>query len=102
MTDEISLSWAQQAFQDFVNSNQKAQEYISLFIDENLKKGLKGKTADEVEAVLEKTIVLFRFIIDKDVFERYYKAHLAKRLLNGRSVSEEAERAMVSKIKIES
>ncbi|KAJ9110295.1 hypothetical protein QFC19_001698 [Naganishia cerealis] len=90
------------AFQSFININPKAQEYTSLFIDDNLKKGLKGKTDDEVEAVLEKTIVLFRFIIDKDIFERYYKSHLAKRLLNGRSVSEDAERNMVAKLKVES
>jgi cullin 3 len=31
-----------QAFTDFVNQNYKAPEYISLFVDENLKKGLKG------------------------------------------------------------
>jgi hypothetical protein len=31
-----------QAFEDFINLNEKAPEYISLFIDENLKKGLKG------------------------------------------------------------
>jgi cullin 3 len=60
------------------------------------------KTDEEVDAVLDKTIVLFRFIIDKDVFERYYKAHLAKRLLNGRSVSEDAERNMVARLKVES
>jgi cullin 3 len=60
------------------------------------------KTDEEVDAVLEKTIVLFRFIIDKDVFERYYKAHLAKRLLNARSVSEDAERNMVARLKAES
>ncbi|KAJ9119446.1 hypothetical protein QFC24_005679 [Naganishia onofrii] len=90
------------AFQSFINVNSKAQEYTSLFIDDNLKKGLKGKTDDEVEAVLEKTIVLFRFIIDKDIFERYYKSHLAKRLLNNRSVSEDAERNMVAKLKVES
>jgi len=91
-----------EAFQTFINENKKAPEYISLFIDENLKKGLKGKTEDEVDVVLEKTIILFRFLIDKDVFERYYKAHLAKRLLNNRSVSEDAERNMVAKLKVES
>lgn len=31
-----------QAFEDFVNLNEKAPEFISLFVDENLKKGLKG------------------------------------------------------------
>jgi len=31
-----------QAFQTFINQNPRCQEFISLFIDENLKKGLKG------------------------------------------------------------
>lgn len=55
----------------------------------------------EVESVLEKTIFIFRYITDKDVFERYYKSHLAKRLLHGRSVSDDAERNMLAKLKVE-
>ncbi|RDB26053.1 Cullin-3 [Hypsizygus marmoreus] len=90
-----------EAFESFVNSNDKAPEFISLFIDDNLKKGLKGKTDSEVEAVLDKTITVFRFLTDKDVFERYYKGHLAKRLLQGRSVSDDAERGMLAKLKVE-
>lgn len=31
-----------EAFEKFINENQKSAEFISLFIDENLKKGLKG------------------------------------------------------------
>jgi len=50
---------------------------------------------------LDKTITLFRFIQEKDVFERYYKQHLAKRLLLNRSVSEEAEKGMIAKLKVE-
>ena len=51
--------------------------------------------------MLDKTITVFRFITDKDVFERYYKGHLAKRLLLGRSVSDDAERGMLAKLKVE-
>ncbi|KAI7870495.1 Cullin [Mucor mucedo] len=90
-----------EAFEKFINDNQKSAEFISLFIDENLKKGLKGKSEDEVDDVLDKTITLFRFLQDKDVFERYYKQHLAKRLLFNRSVSDDAERGMLSKLKRE-
>ncbi|CAG8500314.1 7437_t:CDS:10 [Cetraspora pellucida] len=90
-----------EAFEFFINKNLKSPEFISLFIDENLKKGLKGKTEEEVDSVLDKTITLFRFIGEKDVFERYYKQHLAKRLLLGRSVSDDAERSMIGKLKIE-
>lgn len=90
-----------EGFEDFINLNEKAPEYISLFIDENLKKGLKGKTDMEVDAVLDKTITVFRYITEKDAFERYYKNHLAKRLLLGRSVSDDAERGMLAKLKVE-
>ena len=51
--------------------------------------------------MLDKTITVFRFITDKDVFERHYKNHLAKRLLLGRSVSDDAERGMLAKLKVE-
>lgn len=46
----------------FINLNQKSPEYISLFIDDKLKKGLKGVSDEEVEIVLDKVMVLFRFI----------------------------------------
>lgn len=91
-----------EAFESFINTNKRAPEFISLFIDENLKKGLKGKSEAEVDEVLRKTICVFRFLHEKDTFERYYKQHLAKRLLQGRSVSDDAERGMMAKLKVES
>lgn len=59
------------------------------------------KTEAEVDIVLNKTIALFRFLTEKDVFEKYYNSHLAKRLVSGRSVSDDAERGMLAKFKIE-
>ncbi|THH18864.1 hypothetical protein EUX98_g8886 [Antrodiella citrinella] len=90
-----------EAFESFINQNEKAPEFISLFVDDNLKKGLKGKSDTEIDAVLDKTILIFRYITDKDLFDRYYKGHLAKRLLNGRSISDDAERGMLAKLKLE-
>ncbi|KAK2463401.1 hypothetical protein APHAL10511_004487 [Amanita phalloides] len=90
-----------EAFSAFVNLTDKAPEFISLFIDDHLKRGLKGKTDMEIDIVLEKTITVFRFVFEKDVFERYYKNHLAKRLLHNRSVSDDAERGMLAKLKVE-
>ena len=55
-----------------------------------------------MDAILDKTITVFRYLSDKDIFERYYKNHLAKRLLLKRSISDDAERGMLSKLKIES
>ncbi|KAH9928310.1 Cullin-domain-containing protein [Fomitopsis serialis] len=100
-SDHDVESSVDEAFGTFINMHEKSPEFISLFIDDNLKKGLKGKTDTEVDVVLDKTITIFRFLSDKDVFERYYKGHLAKRLLLGRSVSDDAERGMLAKLKVE-
>jgi len=99
--DKSFQSTVNLAFEQFINVNPKSPEFLSLFIDEKLKKGLKGVSEEEVEITLDKVMTLFRFIQEKDVFEKYYKQHLAKRLLLGRSVSDDAERNMIAKLKTE-
>ena len=89
------------SFSDFINQFDRSSEFLSLFFDENMKKGIKGKTENEVDALLDRGITLLRYIQDKDMFERYYKKHLSKRLLMKRSVSMDAERQMISKMKLE-
>ncbi|KAL9588748.1 MAG: hypothetical protein Q9203_002452 [Teloschistes exilis] len=89
------------SFSDFINGFERSSEYLSLFFDENMKKDIKGKTETEVDNLLDKGITLLRYISDKDMFERYYKKHLSKRLLMKKSVSMDAERQMISKMKLE-
>lgn len=88
-------------FEHFLNLNQKSPEYMSLFIDDKLKKGVRGMDDNDLEPILDKAMVLFRFLQDKDVFETYYKQHLAKRLLLNKSVSDDNEKNMISKLKTE-
>ena len=76
------------SFESFINLSQRSPEYISLFMDDKLRKGLKGMSEDDIEGVLDKVMMLFRYLQEKDVFEKYYKQHLAKRLLSGRTVSD--------------
>lgn len=90
-----------EAFDSFINMHPRAPEFISLFIDENLKRGARARTDEEIDEVLDRTITVFRFVHEKDVFERYYKLHLTRRLLHGRSVSDDAERGFVAKLKVE-
>jgi hypothetical protein len=53
----------------------------------------------ELDALLDRGLALFRFLEDRDVFERYYKQHMARRLLGGRAASDDAERAMITRLK---
>ena len=87
-------------FEYFINLNQRTPEYLSLFIDDKLKKGVKGLSEQEIDHVLDKSMVLFRYLQEKDVFERYYKQHLAKRLLLNKSLSDDSEKNMITKLKV--
>ncbi|KAF1848391.1 Cullin-domain-containing protein [Cucurbitaria berberidis CBS 394.84] len=102
-SDSLLQQAQTRSFAEFINSPTfpRSSEYISLFIDENMKKGIKGKTEMEIDAVLEKAIILLRYVQDKDLFERYYKKHLCRRLLMNKSISNEVEKQMISKMKIE-
>merc|ERR550525_1823329 len=91
-----------QAFESFLNKDTRTAQYLSLFVDDMFRKGLKGMSSDvEIDTRLEQVVTVFRFLQDKDVFENFYKQHLARRLLTGRSVSDEAEKSMISKLKSE-
>jgi hypothetical protein len=81
--------------------NPKSPEHLSLFIDEQLRQK-ESKTADDTDAdrMLEKSLILFRFLHSKDVFEHYYKQHLAKRLLLNRSAKDDIEKSFISKLKV--
>ena len=102
-SDQALQTALTRSFTDFINSTtfNRGSEYISLFIDENMRKHIKTMTEDEVDQMLEKAITLLRYVQDKDLFERYYKKHLARRLLMDKSASLEIEKQMISKMKIE-
>jgi hypothetical protein len=53
----------------------------------------------QLEEELERVVQLFAFVADKDVFGDIYRNQLSKRILNQRSVSNDAERSMISKLK---
>ncbi|KAL2257966.1 hypothetical protein VTK26DRAFT_8899 [Humicola hyalothermophila] len=60
-----------------------------------------GDEDAELDRQLDHCLELFRFIDGKDVFEAFYKKDLARRILLGRSASQDAERSMLSKLKNE-
>lgn len=107
------------------SNTSKVGEMIAKYMDSLLRQGLKGvpqslaadakdreasekqgesSTGDqdaELDWQLEQSLELFRFIEGKDVFEAFYKKDLARRLLMARSASQDAERNMLAKLKVE-
>lgn len=68
-------------------------------MDSKLRTGNKECSEEELDSVMDRAIVLFRFVQGKDIFEAFYKKDLAKRLLLGRSASVDAEKAMLAKLR---
>ncbi|KAK4477614.1 hypothetical protein RD792_016852 [Penstemon davidsonii] len=89
------------SFRYFINLNPRLPEFISLFVDEKIRNGLKTDKEVDIETVFDKVMILFRYLEEKDIFEKYYKQHLARRLLLGKMFSEDAERSFIVKLKME-
>jgi cullin-4 len=117
-TKKTSASWG--------TDNSKTGEMIAKYVDMLLRGGAKAIPAQlsrktdkpaaveveedndegvfdedtEVNNQLDQVLDLFRFLHGKAVFEAFYKKDLARRLLMGRSASADAERSMLSRLKI--
>jgi hypothetical protein len=89
-----------EAFETFLNTDARCSTFLSLYVDEMMKHGFKGLSEADVDAILDKAVIIFRYLRDKDVFESVYKTHLQKRLLDGRSLSDDIERSMLTKLKV--
>jgi len=100
--NEAFIVSMKEAFESFINIRQnKPAELIAKFVDSKLRAGNKEASEEELEKLLDKIMVIFRFIHGKDVFEAFYKKDLAKRLLVGKSASVDSEKSMLSKLKAE-
>ena len=110
-----------EAFETFMNKgkksdaswgtdNPKTGEMIAKYVDMLLKGGLRaigmkpddptlGDEDIEINKQLDNVLDLFRFVHGKAVFEAFYKNDLARRLLMGRSASDDAEKNMLSRLK---
>jgi cullin 1 len=44
-------------------------------------------------------MTIFKYVEDKDVFQKFYSKNLAKRLVNGMSASDDAEASMIGQLK---
>ncbi|CAJ0930251.1 unnamed protein product, partial [Mesorhabditis belari] len=88
-------------FEQFINKNPNSAESLAVFIDEKLKSGARVNTDVEMEQSISGVMELFRFLSNKDIFEHFYKRFLARRLLNERAVSDDAEKRMITRLRTE-
>ncbi|PIK50449.1 putative cullin-1 [Apostichopus japonicus] len=88
------------AITKMANSSSKSPELLAKYCDSLLKKSSKNPEEAELEDTLNQVMVVFKYIDDKDVFQKFYSKMLAKRLVQHNSASDDAEASMISKLKV--
>jgi cullin 1 len=81
------------------NSSSKSPELLARYCDILLKKNTKNSEDSELEDTLSQVMVVFTYIEDKDVYQKFYSKWLARRLVQQTSASDDAESTMISKLK---
>ncbi|XP_058060836.1 cullin-1 isoform X1 [Anopheles bellator] len=87
------------AVTELSRSASKSPELLAKYCDLLLKKSSKNPEEAELEDTLNQVMVVFKYIEDKDVFQKFYSKMLAKRLCHHMSASDDAEASMISKLK---
>ena len=94
------------ACREFVNRNEvcksgsnKSPELLAKYTDVLLRKSSTSIEEAELERTLTQIMTVFKYIEDKDVFQKFYSRMLARRLVHSNSSSDDAETSMISKLK---
>ncbi|CAF2160070.1 unnamed protein product [Rotaria magnacalcarata] len=77
----------------------KSAELLARYCDTFLKKRHKTMTETDVEEKFKQILIIFKYIDDKDIFEKFYGKMLVKRLIHELSVSHDDEKSMIMKLK---
>lgn len=80
-----------------IQPESKCPELLANYCDMLLRKTPLSKklTSDEVETKLQDVLLVLKYVQNKDVFMRYHKAHLTRRLILDTSADSEKEENMV-------
>ena len=89
------------AFEKICNEENKTAKALVSYLDEMFKTDFKTIQESDMMDRIDKVVQIFRYLEDKDVFEGFYKNSFSKRLLEQRNLNEDAERALLLKLKEE-
>ena len=74
-------------------------EALAKYFDSKLRKSTKEVVESDLEQCLEDGVQLFKYLDDKDVFQKFYARLLAKRLIYNLSTSDDAEASAITRLK---
>lgn len=106
--DSYFTATIDKACEKFINNNNvtklsdsisKPPELMAKYCDLLLRKSARNPEEAELEEKLKQVITVFRYLVDKDVFQKFYTKLFGRRLMYCTSSSDDAEMSMISKLK---
>ncbi|XP_064473618.1 cullin-5-like isoform X2 [Ornithodoros turicata] len=93
----LELPCKQKGVANKTQPESRCPELLANYCDMLLRKTPLSKklTSDQIEAKLKEVLLVLRYVQNKDVFMRYHKAHLTRRLILDSSADSEKEENMV-------
>lgn len=84
------------------NPESKCPELLANYCDMLLRKTPLSRkfTSEEIEKRLREVLLVLKYVQNKDVFIRYHKAHLTRRLILDTSADDEIEESMVEWLRV--
>uniref|UniRef100_T1IY43 Cullin-5 n=1 Tax=Strigamia maritima TaxID=126957 RepID=T1IY43_STRMM len=94
---KLELPAKQKGVSNKTQPESKCPELLANYCDMLLRKTPLSKklTSDEIESKLKDVLLVLKYVQNKDVFMRYHKAHLTRRLILDTSADSEKEENMV-------
>jgi cullin-4 len=104
--DQLFRLSLKSSFEEFLNANaNRSAEYLAKYLDmymnsDALRK-VKIQKEEDIKAIIDNCIPIFKFILNKDIFEAFYLKRLCKRLLFNKIVSSDCEKYLLDKLREE-
>ncbi|KAM3185548.1 hypothetical protein ACTXT7_006107 [Hymenolepis weldensis] len=84
------------AITEALGSTRKSPELVAKYADILLRKGTRDAQNVDLDEAFGHVMKVFKFVEDKDIFQKFYSNMLARRLVHNQSISEDAEGAMIT------
>lgn len=92
-----------EAFVEFVNKQTEKNttaQLLAVYVNEYLKEKANSQSDEVTEKRFTELLRILHHVIDRDLFQEFYRKQLAKRLLmSGGNLQEEAEKMFIAKLK---
>ncbi|TKR67021.1 hypothetical protein L596_023236 [Steinernema carpocapsae] len=86
-------------FRKLVNLSEKTAECFSVYVNDRFLHKFTKMQVNEIEDAINGFVRFYEFIGAKDIFENWFKRHLARRLLGSKGVVKENEEMFISKLR---